>query len=144
MKNRLPLLVGLVAIAAIIVIGALVINGKKSNNNDMHMSTGSSSSDSNTGTDNAVATDKVSIKDFAFSPSVITVKKGTKVTWTNNDTTTHNVDVDESVEEASAEQFNSGDLLSGKSYSYTFTKTGTYRYHCNFHPSMHGIVIVTE
>ena len=31
----------------------------------------------------------ISIKNFAFSPSTITVKVGTKVTWTNNDSVAH-------------------------------------------------------
>src|SRR5688572_5429431 len=33
----------------------------------------------------------VEIKSFAFAPSKIIVKKGTTVTWTNQDTTKHNV-----------------------------------------------------
>ncbi len=33
----------------------------------------------------------VTIANFAFSPQSLTVKAGTKVTWTNNDSVTHTV-----------------------------------------------------
>jgi plastocyanin len=31
----------------------------------------------------------------------------------------------------------------GGTFSFTFTKAGTFTYHCNFHPSMHGTIVVT-
>jgi plastocyanin len=37
----------------------------------------------------------------------------------------------------------SGILHPGDSYSYTFTASGTYSYHCQVHPMMKGKVIVT-
>ncbi|HEX7476015.1 MAG TPA: cupredoxin family copper-binding protein [Dehalococcoidales bacterium] len=77
----------------------------------------------------------VTISGFAFSPPTLTVSKGTTVTWTNNDSTTHTVTSDSSV-------WDSGNVIVGKTYSFTFNQTGTFPYHCNIHPSMTAKVIV--
>ena len=77
------------------------------------------------------------ISNFAFTPSVITIKKGTVVTWTNSDGVPHTVT-------SSSGTFDSGLIASGKTYSFTFTTAGTYDYICAFHPSMRGKIIVTE
>lgn len=87
-----------------------------------------------------VATDKVDIKDFAFSPVAITVKKGTKVTWTNQDATRHSVSPD-----SETSDFKASELLGqGQTYSVTFNTAGTFTYHCTPHPNMKASVIVTE
>jgi plastocyanin len=86
-----------------------------------------------------VAASSVTIQDFAFSPSAITVKKGATVTWTNKDSAAHTV-----TETDSQDGPKSGDLESGKSYSFTFNTVGTFHYHCSIHPSMTGTVTVTE
>jgi plastocyanin len=79
----------------------------------------------------------VSISNFAFVPATITVKVGTRVTWTNRQTgIQHTVT-------ANNGSFASGDLSTGSSFSYVFTKPGTYAYHCAIHPFMTGTVIVT-
>jgi plastocyanin len=77
----------------------------------------------------------VTIMNFAFSPATLTLKTGTKVTWTNKDTVTHTVTADQGA-------FNSGLLSPGNSFSFTFTKAGTYSYHCNIHHSMMATIIV--
>lgn len=87
----------------------------------------------------AQATDEVEIEDFAYSPQVITVKKGTTVTWTNKDTVRHTVTPDD------GGTFTGSELLAkDQSYSFTFTEVGEYKYHCQPHPQMTGSVIVTE
>ena len=77
----------------------------------------------------------IALANFAFAPSSLTVKVGTKVTWTNNDSATHTVTADQGA-------FDSKDLPPGQSYSFTFTKAGTYAYHCAIHPSMTATVVV--
>jgi plastocyanin len=83
----------------------------------------------------AAAGNAVSIANFAFSPTSITAKVGDKVTWTNNDSTTHTVTADDN-------SFSSGDLAPGASFSFTFTKAGTFPYHCSIHSSMKATVVV--
>ncbi len=76
----------------------------------------------------------VSIMNFSFSPNSLTVKVGTKVTWTNHDSVTHTVTANQGA-------FNSP-VLPGSSFSFTFTKAGTYAYHCMIHPSMMATIVV--
>lgn len=76
------------------------------------------------------------IQNFAFQPATINAKAGQKVTWTNDDSTTHTVTADNG-------SFDSGDLSPGKSFSSTLAKSGTIKYHCSIHPFMHGTVSVS-
>lgn len=78
----------------------------------------------------------ITIVDFSYNPSNVTVPIGTKVIWTNNGPSEHTVTSDTNV-------FNSGTMGVGFKWNFTFTQTGSYPYHCAFHPGMHGIVIVT-
>jgi amicyanin len=82
----------------------------------------------------------VTIQNFAFSPSSITVKVGETVTWTNNDTIGHTVTSDNNTSGGP----DSSTINNGKTYSFTFKKAGTYGYHCTPHPYMKGTVTVTE
>ena len=78
---------------------------------------------------------KVSIANFAFNPSSITVHPGERVTWSNDDGSPH------------ALVFNDGvggtvSLSPGQSFTRTFAKAGTYEYSCSFHPYMTAKVVV--
>lgn len=77
----------------------------------------------------------VSLVNLAFSPATLTVKVGTTITWTNNDSMTHTVTSDNGV-------FDSGNLTPGQTFSYTFNNTGTFTYHCVIHSYMKGTIIV--
>jgi plastocyanin len=78
----------------------------------------------------------VTIKGFAFHPATLTVKVGTKVTFTNNDNTTHTTTA------TTNGGFDSGNLSPGQSYTFTFTKKGTYPYDCTIHNFIKGTIIV--
>lgn len=79
----------------------------------------------------------VTIQNFAFQPANLQVKVGTTVTWTNQDTAPHTVTFRDS-------SLTSSKLLQkGESYSYTFTKAGTFAYYCQVHPNMTAQVIVS-
>jgi plastocyanin len=86
-------------------------------------------------TTTAATSNTINIVNFTFTPGTLTVKAGTTVTWTNNDTTTHRPTSDTGV-------FDSGDLAPGATFSFTFNNTGTFSYHCSIHPYMTGKVIV--
>lgn len=78
----------------------------------------------------------VSIESFSFGdPIEVTV--GTTVTWTNNDSAPH------TVTQKGGEGFQSNQIASGDTFSFTFTEAGTFEYFCEFHANMSGTVIVT-
>ncbi|MCM3920818.1 cupredoxin domain-containing protein [Frankia sp. AiPs1] len=85
----------------------------------------------------AVSTARVAIQNFAFSPATVTVKVGTTVTWTNQDSEPHTVTA------KSGAGPDSPTLDQGATYQYTFTKAGQYPYLCTIHPFMLGTVVVT-
>jgi plastocyanin len=85
------------------------------------------------------ATVALSVHDFAFSPTPLTVPLGTTVTVTNTGASTHTWSSDP----GDAQQWNSGDVAPGTSFSVTFTHAGTFTYHCNIHPFMTGTIVVT-
>ena len=68
----------------------------------------------------------VIIKARAFDPSILTIKKGTTVTWINEDPMLHHVV--HLPEVTNAELFDSGPLSSGQSFSYMFTEEGRFNY----------------
>ena len=134
----------IIIIAALVVVVALVSvvaasSGKK------NPSTGSANNDnsSKTSTMNnaptastAVAADKVDINNYMFGPGDIKIKVGTIVTWTNHDSVRHNIVSDDNM-------MPDGKLIAkDETYTYTFTKAGTYKYHCAPHQYMHGSVVV--
>ena len=80
----------------------------------------------------------VTINNFAFNPTPLTVPVGTKVVWTNQQP-----QVPHTVTSDMPGVFDSGTIQSGGTFSFTFMQAGTVTYHCTIHPNMHGTVIVT-
>lgn len=85
----------------------------------------------------AQGTVNVSIQNYAFNPSSITVVIGVNntVKWTNNDAVTHTVTGDDG-------SWGSGGLSTGATYTHSFDSPGVYNYHCSIHPYMMGTVVV--
>ncbi len=81
----------------------------------------------------------VEVANFAFTPSTLTVKAGTTVTWYfNQPSAPHNV-----VSLSTPQLFNSGTPKGKGTFSFTFTAPGTYPYLCQVHPTMRGTIVVT-
>ena len=80
----------------------------------------------------------LSISNFAFSPSSLTIKVGTTIKVTNNDQTVHTW-----TSTAGPVGWNSGDLNPGASFSFTFNTAGSYSYECAIHTFMTGTIMVT-
>jgi plastocyanin len=89
----------------------------------------------NTSAPTASGTTEVTIQGFAFSPAALTIKVGTTVKWTNQDSAGHTVTADDN-------SWGSGNLAQGSSYTFTFANAGTYAYHCGVHPSMKATITV--
>lgn len=61
--------------------------------------------------------------------------------WTNMTSAPHTSTSDSD----SSVTWDSGLLnADGGTFSQTFTKPGTYHYHCSVHPFMHGTIVVTS
>ncbi len=79
---------------------------------------------------------KINIQAALFAPTPLNMYLGPKVTWTNTDTDVHSIVSDD------ATSFNSGNISTGGTYSFTPLTTGTYAYHCGIHPTVKGIIYV--
>jgi plastocyanin len=78
----------------------------------------------------------VKIDDFEYKPRTLRIAKGTRVTWKNVDTANHTVTFAKGPGDL-------GNIGERRSRSATFTRAGTFTYVCEYHPSMHGKVIVS-
>jgi plastocyanin len=71
----------------------------------------------------------VTIQNYAFGPPALTVRTGTRVTWTNRDQTAHTATANQG-------SFDTGTINPGQSKTIAFRRPGTYTYHCAFHAFM--------
>ena len=85
----------------------------------------------------AKASPGVAISNFEFGPKVLTVQAGTRVTWTNQDSSPHSIKDKSSLSTAESPQ-----LFQGETFSITYAKAGTYPYICGIHNYMTGSVEV--
>ena len=79
----------------------------------------------------------VDITNFAFSPAAAYVLTGGTVTWKNMDP------VDHTATDLNG-NFDSGHIGTSQTYKFTFTKAGTYTYHCSIHSQMASATIVVS
>ncbi len=150
-----PVIGAIVVVVIVAIAGGIVVATKGSNNDsstdmsNMNMSSASKSTASDTNSTSSASNDAhssptsnastVTIENFAFSPANITVKVGTTVTWTNKDSATHTVTGTDGKTGP-----DSGNLATGKSFSFKYDTVGTYSYHCAIHSNMTGTVTVTD
>lgn len=77
----------------------------------------------------------VVIEAMQFSPPVLEVKRGDRVTWQNKDAFPHTVTSDQ-------RDYNSGEIPSGGSWTFIAKTKGSFPYSCTYHPTMKGMLIV--
>ena len=75
----------------------------------------------------------VTVADDAFTPSTVTLVLGDTVTWSFK--ALHTSTSDQGF-------WDSGDKGAGTTFSRGFLDSGSYPYHCQIHPMMHGKVLV--
>ena len=80
--------------------------------------------------------------DKSYDPNPINVNAGDSVTWTNSDNDIHSVTSGSDEGPSIGQEFDSGILGEGQSFTHRFENPGTYEYFCSIHPSMVGEVIV--
>jgi len=79
----------------------------------------------------------IHMRNNSFVPSELTALPGTGITWINDDGIVHSLKMS-----GTGAGFNSGDILPGVQWSYTFAREGTFAISCAYHPDMKGTVII--
>lgn len=74
---------------------------------------------------------------YFFSPSTVTITKGSRVVWVNKSDAPHTVTSD------TGAFAGSGTLTTNQTFSMIFNTAGTFTYHCAIHPYMQATIIVT-
>jgi plastocyanin len=82
----------------------------------------------------AAKTRTVAMDGTRFVPETITVKRGDRVTWVNQDPFPHTATADRI--------FDSKSIPAGASWSYVAREPGKFAYVCTLHPGMKGTLIV--
>ena len=75
------------------------------------------------------------VQDFLFRPGRLEVAAGTTIVWTNGGQVMHTVSADDG-------SLDSGPIEPGQRRSITFTRPGTFPFHCTPHPFMTGVIVV--
>ena len=78
---------------------------------------------------------RVDVSNYAFTPASLTVRAGTRVTFTNHDATPHSATADGGA-------FDTGSINQDASRTIRLSKPGVYPYHCVFHAFMTGTITV--
>jgi plastocyanin len=81
----------------------------------------------------------VTIASFKFQPDPVVVRKGGSIDWVNQDPDDHTATSDQS-----SGSWDSGVLHKDGRYTTRFPTVGTFKYHCDLHPFMHGEVRVVD
>jgi plastocyanin len=76
-------------------------------------------------------------RDDSYRPNLVNIKTGETITWVNDDSMVHTAT-------ANDRTFDSGVLMKGDAFSFTFDKEGKYAYYCDVHPNMVGTVTVSS
>jgi plastocyanin len=94
----------------------------------------------------------IKLSSLMFNPSTTTVQQGTTVTWRNDEPITHTVtsgryDGVDKTTGLRSEQYPDGTFNAkvegkGKTFSFTFTKPGSYTYYCDIHQGMNATIVV--
>ncbi len=133
MKYAKLMTIGLLCAALVSVAGCGTSKSTPAASPSQQTASAAASAPQASASNSSAAKNAVSMKNFKFDPAEITINKGDTVTWTNNDSATH---------DAASATFKSGNMAKGQTFSFTFTTVGTFDYDCTFHAGMTGKVIV--
>lgn len=138
--KRTAIIIGIVALVVVGIVWA-VLGNKPPTNDAAGTGNTPSTSDVADKTDETFVT--VTMKNSAFTPQKIQIKKGTTVRWVNEDDIRHNV---VAADENDQRELPTQSELFGKGgkFEHTFDTIGTFDYKCTPHPFMTGSVEVVE
>jgi plastocyanin len=92
----------------------------------------------------SIVEESIPLGDKAYEPNPLHVKVGSKITWTNDDKTTHTATSGTITSNEYGKIFDSGYLSKGKSFTFVFDQPGEFEYFCLLHPTMIGKIVVSE
>lgn len=80
-------------------------------------------------------TPTVLMQNFKIAPKELRVRAGQTVVFANHDDEAHAI-------VAADKSFDSGAIDPRSSWRHTFAKAGRFAFHCDYHPYMHGTIVV--
>mgnify|MGYP001588829414 CR=1 FL=1 len=129
MKQKLGLLVPVLLLAGLLIAGCAAQRGAESAMDQKESSLPTGGAVLREGTTHTVV-----IENGKFMPASLEVQAGDTVEWVNKDSMGHTITTDDfSVDE---------NLPPGGKVTHTFADAGDVAYHCNFHHTMQGNVVV--
>lgn len=124
MNKKIFIIAGVILVLAVVVgVFAVVLNRGGKN---VFQS-------SNNGVADKLPGQEVHIKSFGFQPDAMLLKKGTTVTWINDDTVPHQIQF---------KDFASKEIAPGKKFSHTFETRGINDYICTLHPETKARIVI--
>lgn len=97
-------------------------------------------------TSTTLTTSTITMTDNSVTPSVVTVKSGDSVTWVNNGSSAHSLEITSPNVPQELEGFGGDEpILQDESYSFIFEAVGTFTYDDPSNPGqIQGTIIVEE
>lgn len=134
-------------VAVLVVVGAAVVFIGRSGKNPYSSQPTGQPTQSGSPTPSESTTQKtesVTLTSSEFEPRSITLKVGTKVTWTNKSGTSAAVNSAAHPTHLVYPSLNLGSFGNGETLSLVFDTPGTYKYHNHLNPSQTGTIMVEE
>jgi len=139
-RKAIIVVVGVVLIAVAVLVAILLLTPKS----NPGPSNTSNSTTQNTSNDKVAGVALITFTDEGFSPSTLTVKKGTVVTVENKSTKSVQFSSDDHPAHTDDPEINMGVLAPGESGTFTVETIGTHGFHDHIDDSKTGTLTVTE
>ncbi len=139
--------IALIIFGIIVVVGGAIFFIAKPGNNTNNATNVNSSAKAQTSLNIGVSSGNViNITENGFSPNAKTIAVGQAIGWINNSSSTVYVAPDNHPSHMKYsgvwDDNGAGQISAGQTYTFTFTKAGTYTYHDHLNPSRTGTIIV--
>lgn len=149
MSSRNIVIAAIVIIVVVIVVGWMIVKStlmvdQKSSNASVTQGESPVPTTEQSSPSGSMKTEGSTIKisSSGFSQKDITIKVGESVTWTNEDSTVHNVSSAPHPTHTAYPPLNLGNIQAGGKVSLVFPEAGTYKYHNHLTPTLFGSVTV--
>lgn len=87
---------------------------------------------------------RIKITSRGFEPATVSVKKGSRITWTNTDSKLHQIQANPHPTGDSLPGLKSEILNNGQSYGYVVTSTKPISYHDHLNPTTNGSIDIQK